>query len=586
MSSSGSIHLRLLGLLGPLRRVLAAPFALGLLGSFLLLAQAATTAQVFVALFADPVGEIVPWLAVLLALLVARPLVVLVRERLAVAAMTAVKVDLRRRVLDQLAARGPIPLTRERSGHVQSLLVDGVENLDPYYSRYVPQVGIVVVNTVVVVALIVLVDPVVALAVGGCAALVPLLPRLWDRLLAERGSSHWSAYSGLHADFVDSVQAMTTIKALGAVQRRQEALREASETLLARTMTQLRVSLVESGISAFALVLGPLVAVGVSVWRIGQGALAPTDIFLVTLLTFELFRPFRELSGFWHAGYLGVFAGQQVLEVLAQPRPPLPAASAHLPTGRDEPGLAVRLDGVRYTYPGSASPALNGVDLDVPAGSTVAVVGASGSGKSTIAALLARFALPDDGQVRLGGVPTTDLSQQACVAAVGVVPQTPVLFHGTLRANLLDGDPHATDTDLLDVVGITGLDQLGDGDPVAALDRSVGERGSLLSGGQRQRVAVARVLLRRTPVLVLDEATSALDVHAERRLLDALEQARPEQTRLVVAHRLAAVRALPRIVVMDDGRVAEVGDHRALVAVDGRYAAMAHRQGLAEEALA
>ncbi|MGL5864315.1 MAG: ABC transporter ATP-binding protein/permease [Dermatophilaceae bacterium] len=586
MGSSSSIHLRLLGLLGPLRRALLAPLALGILVSLLLLAQAATTAQVFVALFADPVGEIATWLALLLAFLIVRPLVALLRERLAISAMTAVKIDLRRRVLDHLAARGPVPLTRERSGHVQSLLVDGVENLDPYYSRYVPQVGIVVVNTVVVVALLTAVDPVVALAVGGCAALVPLLPRLWDRLLADRGSSHWSAYSALHADFVDSVQAMTTIKALGAVQRRQESLRAASETLLARTMTQLRISLVESGISAFALVLGPLVAVGVSVWRIDQGALAPSDMFLVTLLTVELFRPFRELASFWHAGYLGVFAGQQVLEVLSQPRLPRPVGSARPPAGRDDPGVAVRLDQVRYTYPGSSRPALDGIVLEVPAGATVAVVGASGSGKSTIAALLARFALPDDGQVLLGGVPTTELDQPACVSVVGVVPQTPVLFHGTLRANLLDGDPHATDADLRQVVEVTGLDQLGDGDPLAALDRSVGERGALLSGGQRQRVAVARILLRRNPVLVLDEATSALDVHAERQLLDALEQARPEQTRIVIAHRLAAVRAVPRIMVMDDGRVTEVGDHRALMTLGGRYAAMAHRQGLAEGALA
>ncbi|MGL5817025.1 MAG: ABC transporter ATP-binding protein/permease [Phycicoccus sp.] len=580
MTSSGSVHLRLLALLGPLRRTLVGPFALGLIGSFLLLAQAAVTAQVFVALFADPVGEIGSWLVLLLVLLLARPVVVVVRERLAVSAMTAVKCDLRRRVLDRLVARGPVPLTRERSGHVQSLLVDGVENLDPYYSRYVPQVGIVAVNTVVVVALLAVVDPVIALAVGACAVLVPLLPRLWDRVLAGRGSSHWAAYSGLHADFVDSVQAMTTLKALGAVERRQEALRESSEHLLQRTMTQLRVSLVESGISAFALVLGPLVAVCVSVWRIGQGALDPAEVFVVTLLTFELFRPFRELSNFWHAGYLGVFAGQQVLDVLAQPVPPLPQGPARLPAA---PGLPVRLEGVRYTYPGSVRPALDGVDLDVPAGATVAVVGPSGSGKSTIAALLARFTLPDAGAARVGGVPTTELDPKGCVAAVGVVPQTPVLFHGTLRANLLDGDPHASEHELRDVVAVTGLDQLGDGDPAAALDRPVGERGSLLSGGQRQRVAIARMLLRRTPVLVLDEATSALDVHSERRLLDALERARPDQTRIVVAHRLAAVRDLPHIVVLDDGHVTEAGDHASLLAAGGRYAAMARRQGLAEE---
>lgn len=576
----GSVHLRLLGLLGPLRRTLLGPFLLGVLGSGLLLGQAYATSRIFVALFSDPVGAIGGWLGVLLALLVARPCVAIWRELLSVRAMTLVKSDLRRRVLDHLAARGPIPLARERSGHVQSLLVDGVENLDPYYARYVPQVGIVAVNTVAVVTILVAVDPVVAAAVGGCAVLVPVLPRLWDRVLAERGSSHWAAYSGLHAEFVDSLGAMTTLKALGAVQRRQAALRDASESLLARTMTQLRVSLVESGISAFALVLGPLVAVVVSLARIRHGGLEATDVFVVSLLTVELFRPFRELSGFWHAGYLGVFAGQQILQTLAEPTIPVPAHPVRPP---EAPGLAVDLDDVRFTYPDAPRPALDGLDLHVPAGSTVAIVGPSGSGKSTLAALVARFALPERGEVRLGGVATTLADQKTCVAAVGLVPQTPVLFHGTLRANLLDGAPTATDDELAEVVAVTGLDQLGDGDPRAALARAVGERGSLLSGGQRQRVAIARALLRATPVLVLDEATSALDVRSEHTVLRAIEETRPGQTRLVVAHRLAAVRDVPTIVVLAEGRVVETGDHAGLLAADGRYAAMVRHQRSAQD---
>lgn len=570
-----SVHVRLLGLLGPHRSVLVAPFVLGLLTSALLLAQAWATSRVLVALFADPVGDVAGWLALLLVLLLVRPAVAVPRERLTVDAMSRVKADLRRRVLDHLAARGPVPLTRERSGHVQSLLVDGVENLDPYYGRYVPQLGIVAVTTVTVVAVLAAVDPVVALAVGACAVAVPLLPRLWDRVLTERGQSHWQAYAGLHAEFVDSLGMMTTLKALGAVERRQAALADASTTLLARTMTQLKVSLVESGISAFALVLGPLVAVVVVLARVRAGALEPTDVFLVSLLTFELFRPFRDLSGFWHAGYLGVFAGEQVLTTLAAPVVPTPRRPAALPT---DPGLAVDLDDVRYTYPGAPRPALDGVTLHVPAGATVALVGPSGSGKSTVAALLARFALPDSGRVRLAGVATDDLDARACVAAVGLVPQSPVLFHGTLRSNLLDGAPGATDADLAEAVAVTGLDQLGDGDAHAALDRAVGERGSLLSGGQRQRVAVARQLLRRTPVLVLDEATSALDVRGERALLDALAAARPDQTRVVVAHRLAAVRDVPTIVVLAHGRVVEAGDHATLLAAGGAYAAMARTQ--------
>ena len=573
-----SVHLRLLGLPGARLRMLAWPFLCGLAISGLLLTQALATSQIFVLLFA-PAGTagdgLGGWLGLLAGLLLIRPLVGIVRELTAVRAMTAIKTDLRERVLSRLAERGPIPLTRERTGTVQSMLVDGVENMDAYYSRYLPQVGIVVVNTVVVVGLLAAIDLPVALVMGAVALLVPVLPRLWDRILAERGSSHWAAYSGLHADFVDSLQAMTTLKALGAVRRRHAELERASDSLLTATMTQLKVSLIESGISAFARVLGPLVAILVSLQRIGSGALPALAIFAITLLTFEMFRPFRELSGYWHAGYLGVFAGQQLLDVLAAPGPPQPSRpAAPLPEGTR--GIDVDLDGVGYRYPGAGTPALDGVSLHVRAGEQLALVGPSGSGKSTVAALLARFALPDGGAVRLGGVPTAELTAADCVDRVAVVPQTPVLFHGTLRENLLDADEAA----LLAVIRLAGLEQLGaDGTAAAALDRSVGERGALLSGGQRQRVAIARAVLRRTPVLVLDEATSALDPRSEAALLARLRRTHPEQTLIVIAHRLAAVVDLPRVVVLADGRIREQGSVGELLAAGGLFAAMLRRQG-------
>ena len=581
-----SVHLKLLGLPGGGRlRLLAWPFLCGLAISGLLLAQALVTSQIFVLLFAPAemagaAGDgLAGWLGLLAVLLLVRPLAGIVRELTAVRAMTAIKVDLRERVLTRLARRGPIPLTRQRSGMVQSMLVDGVENMDAYYSRYLPQVGIVVVNTVVVVVLLATIDLPVALVVGATALLVPVLPRLWDRILAERGSSHWAAYSGLHADFVDSLQAMTTLKALGAVHRRQQELERASDRLLAATMTQLKVSLIESGISAFALVLGPLVATLVSLQRIGSGALPALAIFAVTMLTFEMFRPFRELSGYWHAGYLGVFAGQQLLDVLGEPVPPEPSRpAAPLPAGTR--AIDIELDAVRYRYPGADAPALDGVSLRVRAGERIALVGPSGSGKSTVAALLARFALPEGGEARLGGVPTTGLSAAECVDRVAVVPQTPVLFHGTLRENLLDADPDADEAALLAVIRLTGLEQLGpDGTAAAALNRSVGERGALLSGGQRQRVAIARAVLRRTPVLVLDEATSALDPQSEAALLTRLREFRPGQTLIVIAHRLAAVADQPRVVVLADGHVREQGSAGELLAADGLFAAMARRQG-------
>lgn len=579
-----SIHTRLIALLGSNKWLLVGPFGVGVVLNAFLLAQAAVTSQIFVQLFAQPVGPITGWLIALAVLLLIRPVLMILREWVSIAVLTRVKNDLRHRVLSQLTARGPVPLARERTGHVTALVVDGVENLDAYYARYIPQLGVVAVNTLIVVTVLALVEPVVAAAVGVCAVLVPVLPRLWDKVLERRGASHWQAYSSLHADFVDSLQAMPTIKAIGAVHRRQRDLANASQSLLAATMNQLKVSLVESGISAFALVFGPFIAVVVSLARVNAGALEPTQVFLIGLLTIELFRPFRELSNHWHAGYMGTFAGQQIEKALAAPTPDTPENPERITT--EGPGTCITVENVIYRYPDAETAALKDLSLHVSPGERIGMVGPSGSGKSTIAALLSRFALPDTGQVRIAGVPTTDTDQRSCIDVVSVVPQSPVLFHGTLRENLLEAVPGASEDDLVEVIEATGLSQLApDQRPQQVLDRDIGERGSLLSGGQRQRVAIARAMLRRTPVMVLDEATSALDRHSERELLEMLDDRLPGQTRIVIAHRLAAIRDLDRIAVVEAGQVAETGTHFELLTAGGRYAQLLHQQHTALDTL-
>ena len=572
-----AVHRRLLGLIrGHLPRF-AAPFGLGLVNSALLLGQAVAMAHVFAALFAPTPPRLVEPLVALVVLVTVRPLVGVAREHLTIGALTALKSDLRTRVMSHLARRGPIPLTRERSGELQSVVVDGVEHLDPYVSRYLPQLGIVGVTSITVLTTLATIDVPIALAVGGCAVAVPLLPRLWDRVLHRRGDDHWAAYAALHADFVDSLQGMTALKAIGAVERRQRELSTASDRLLQATMSQLRISLLESGLSAFALVLGPLVALAVALGRVEAGAIAPAEVFLVSLLTMELFRPFRELAAHWHAGYMGVFAARRLLATLDTAPLPEPRAPRALPAPANG-GLPLAFEAVRYRYPDASHDALAQLTAHVPAGGEIAVVGRSGSGKSTLPALLLRFALPDEGVVRIGGVATTETDQRSCADAVALVPQSPTILHGTLADNLRVAAPRADDARLLEVVQAVGLDELAGGDAHAALARDLGERGALLSGGQRQRVALARALLRDAPVLVLDEATSALDVRSERSMLDLVRSRLHDRTRVVIAHRLASVRDADRILVVDAGRVVESGSHDELLELGGVYAVMLREQ--------
>ncbi|RRS01270.1 ABC transporter ATP-binding protein/permease [Glycomyces terrestris] len=573
-------HLRLIPLARTVFPLLALLVLIGLALSAVAIGQALVSARIFSGVVTgSDLADLTTWLALLAAALCARPLLAFLRELAVHAVATGFKSSLRARLLDAQAEAGPIALSHERSGHRQSLMTDAVENLEPYFGRYLPQLVIAAATAVAVVAALAAVDPVVALSVGLCALAVPLAPRLWDKLLADKGESHWSAYADLNADVVDSLRGMPTLKAFDAAARRRTTLERTSARLLASTLGQLKVSLVESSLTALFLIAGPAIALAVGVARVGAGDLAAPALFAVALLSFEAFRPFKELSNHWHAGYFGVAAGRRVLDVLEAPAPEAPAAPERRPDLTAGP--AIEAVGLGFTYPGAERPALSDVDFTVPVGATVAVVGPSGSGKSTLASLLLRLALPTGGELRLGGVPTADLTREACTDTVAVVSQSPLLFAGTVAENLRLVAPGADDGALRDALRAAGATEVDD-PRRGGLDTPVGDGGALLSGGQRQRLAIARSLLKDAPVLVLDEASSALDARREAEILDALAARRTSEgtpvTTVIIAHRIASVRRADRILVLDGGRVAEAGTWDELLDRGGLFARLERSQ--------
>jgi ATP-binding cassette, subfamily B, bacterial len=234
----------------------------------------------------------------------------------------------------------------------------------------------------------------------------------------------------------------------------------------------------------------------------------------------------------------------------------------------------VRVENVTFTYPGSDAAAIAGITLDVPPGSTLALVGETGSGKSTLAALVARLHDPDAGRITIDGIDLRDMRLADLARIVGVVSQETYLLHTTIRENLRYARPDATDADIEAAASAAQIHDL-----IASLpdgyDTVVGSRGHRFSGGEKQRIAIARTLLRDPRVLVLDEATSALDTHTERAVQRALDELSRGRTTITIAHRLSTVRAADQIVVIDHGRVVESGSHDNLIARHGRYAGLA-----------
>jgi len=330
---------------------------------------------------------------------------------------------------------------------------------------------------------------------------------------------------------------------------------------------QSTISITFAAVPAVTYWLGGLALAGGSTVSIGT-------LVAFTTLQNSLFNPLNALlrTGVQVQSSLALFA--RIFEYLDMPvdivESPSPVA---LPEVRGD----VRFSDVSFAYEPGA-PTLTDVSLDVPAGSTLAVVGATGSGKTTFGYLLARLYDVDSGSITIDGVDVRDLSLATLASTVGVVSQDPYLLHASIAENLRFARPDATDAELVAAARAAWIHDL-----IASLPEGyetvVGERGYRFSGGEKQRLAIARTVLRNPPVLVLDEATSALDTRTERSVQAALDELSAGRTTITVAHRLSTVRSADRIAVLDRGRVVELGDHDELVAVGGRYAELVAADG-------
>ena len=298
------------------------------------------------------------------------------------------------------------------------------------------------------------------------------------------------------------------------------------------------------------------------------GEMTLGDFTLVNAFMFQLFLPLNFL-GFVYREIKASVANIERMFVLLDIETDVPDnATKGLNVTRGE----VVFDRVGFDY-GNGRQVLNDLSFSVPAGKTLALVGGSGAGKSTITRLLFRFYDVTSGQIRIDDQVITDVSQTSLRQALGIVPQDTVLFNDTLRNNLLYACPDASEADLQDVVQMASLDRLVAENP-AGLETVVGERGLKLSGGEKQRIAIARMLLKRPAIMVFDEATSSLDSETERSIMKEIRRVSEGHTALIIAHRLSTVVDADEIAVLENGQIAERGNHRELLAKNGRYAAL------------
>jgi ATP-binding cassette, subfamily C, bacterial CydCD len=527
------------------RRFLLAAVVLGGITAALVLAQAwlIATAVSRVVQHRQDLWQVHTLVMLLAAAVLARATVAWLGERMADRASAAAKSELRTALAERIARLGPAAMDGHQPGTLVVLATRGIDALDAYFSRYLPQLFLAVIVPVAMVIVVLGADWISAVIIAVTVPLIPLFLSLVGAATAGRMRRQAQLLHRLAGHFLEMVAGLPTLKVFGRAKAQVAAVRDVTDQYRSATMATLNVAFLSSLIlELLATVSVALVAVSVGLRLLG-GSLSLQTALFVLILAPEAYLPLRQLGANHHASAEGIQAIEGVVAVLEQP---LPAAG----TSRDVPDLArspLVIEDLDVSYPGRPVAALSGLHLSVTPGEVVALAGPSGCGKSTLLSVLLGFAPPWTGSVRVGSTDLGDLDPDAWRARVAWVPQRPHLFARSVVDNVRLGRPGSTDQDVAAAIADAGLEEvvarLPDG-----LHTVLGHGGAGLSAGERQRLALARAFLRDSPLLLLDEPTAGLDGRTEEEVLRAVRRLMRGRTVVLVAHRHSLLREADRVV--------------------------------------
>lgn len=536
-----------------MRSLLAADAALAVVAALLVLAQAVLLARVAARAFEGASLPDVSWpLVALVAVVAARALTTWGFTVLGRRAAGDVISELR---LELVAARlrgGPAELDEARSAEVASAAVGGVEALETLFARFLPQVVLAVVVPLAVLVLVAGIDLVAAGVMLLTLPLVPVFMWLVGRYTERRARERWQALALLSSHFLDVVRGLPTLRAFRRGEAQAARVAEVSDEYRRATMGTLRIAFLSGSVLELAATLGiALVAVVVGV-RLVDGGIGFEAALTVLILAPELYLPLRNLAARFHDSADGNAVAARILDLI-DAAPPGNDRSRAGSTPPSPGTVPIRLEGVSYRYPSREVDVLRGVDLELRPGETLALVGPSGGGKSTLVSLLLRLVEPTVGRILVGGDDLAELDAAAWRRQLAYVPQRPTLFRGTVADNIRLGDAGADESRVVRAAGLAGLHEVVSRLP-HGYETLVGEGGRALSAGEGRRVALARAFLRDAPLVLLDEPTADLDPASAALVAEAIERLRVGRTLLLVAHRPELAAVADRVVRIDGGR--------------------------------
>ncbi|MGY3876216.1 heme ABC transporter permease/ATP-binding protein CydD [Aeromonas enteropelogenes] len=556
------------------RRWIGLSIAFGLGQGVLMVAQAwllATLLHGFIIEGSTP-EQSIPLFITLLLVTLGKAVLAYGREVASFQAGSAVRQTIRELVLTRLGRLGPAYIQRRPAGSWASLLLEQIENMQDFFSRYLPQMAIAVFIPLVILVAVFPVNWAAGLILLGTAPLIPVFMILVGVGAADANRRNFQALARLSGHFLDRLKGLRTLQLFMRTQAEGEAIRDASEDFRERTMEVLRLAFLSTAVLEFFAALSvALVAVyfgfsyidHLNFGHYGNKVTLFTGLFVLFLAP-EFYAPLRELGAHYHAKAQAIGAAEQLLEFLeAEVSEP---ASGHAPFHADNP---IRVEARALEVLSAEGKVLVGpIDFTLEAGSRTALIGVSGAGKSSLVNALLGFA-PYRGELKVNDQELATLDMSQWRLQLGWLSQNPQLFHASLRDNLLLAKPSTSDAELEDALKRA---QAWEFAMEKGLDYPVGDQAGGLSVGQAQRLALARTLLKSTQLMVLDEPTASLDRHSERAIMTTLEQAMADQTLLMITHRLDQLTKMDKILVLERGKLVEEGSFQQLSTAQGPFA--------------
>lgn len=487
-----------------------------------------------------------------------------------------VKNILRRRIYDKLLKLGPAFLDDERTGKLGSTMVSGVDYLEGYLTLYIPQILVCVIACGAM--LIYVFSLHYVLGIISTAALIAVLisPVAFGKILSESSNAHWAAYRNLTAEILDGIQGITTAKTYNAQERLGKLLKEKMRTLFSETMRNLKVNLAEIGISNFASGIGTSFTLAVAALLTSVHIIPASSLLILLFMTNEVFRPANELAAYFHQGFMGITSMGGIFALLDEEEKIKDEGTKTIDI-KSADGFEIKYKNIEFAYNRKKNTVFKNLNFTVAKNEKLAVAGESGSGKTTIINLLLRFYEPTSGSIYINGTDIKDLTLKSLRSLITVVSQETYLFNGTIKENLLHANEDADEEKLIDACKAANIhsfiQSLPDG-----YNTKVGERGLNFSGGQRQRIAIARAVLKNSPIVVLDEATSSVDTENENEIKQSLNHLLRNRTSITIAHRLNTIENSDRILVLHRGEIVEEGSYKELILKDGYYKKLVEAQ--------